>query len=49
MMRSRVVLPDPDGPSNATSWPAGNCTDTSFSAVKDPKVLVMFLTSMLMI
>src|SRR5262245_36746603 len=36
MMRSRVVLPDPDGPSSATSWPAGHSTETLSRATKSP-------------
>ena len=48
MIRSSVVLPEPDGPSSATSSPVATLRLTSRSAVKAPKVLVMLRTSMLM-
>ena len=47
MMRSSVVLPEPLGPSSATSSPVPIVTLTFFSAWKLPKVLLMLLTSML--
>ena len=40
MIRSSVVLPDPDGPSSATSSPAATEKDTSFTAVKLPYAFV---------
>src|SRR5579859_6541805 len=40
MTRSSVVLPEPEGPSNATSSPPGTSSVTSSSAVKRPKRLV---------
>ena len=49
MMRSSVVLPQPDGPSSATSSPVGNSRLTSSSATKSPNVLRMLRTSMLMV
>jgi hypothetical protein len=44
MMRSKVVLPQPDGPSSATSSPVGKSRETLSSAVKLPNCLLMFLT-----
>src|SRR5687768_18541640 len=46
MMRSNVVLPEPDGPSRATSSPESTRKLTSRSATKSPKLRVRFLTSM---
>ena len=40
MIRSRVDLPPPLGPSSAVSWPVGMLTDTSSRATKSPKRLV---------
>src|SRR5471032_1838354 len=37
MQRSKVVLPQPDGPSRHTSSPAATSRDTLSSAVKAPK------------
>src|SRR5690349_3537187 len=48
MMRSSVVLPQPDGPSSATSSPVGKSRLTSPSAVKLPNDLWMLRTWMLM-
>ena len=39
MMRSSVVLPEPDGPSSASSAPSATVKLTSFSATKLPNVL----------
>ena len=39
MMRSRLVLPEPEGPSRATSSPVGTVRLTSFTATKEPKDL----------
>src|SRR5215471_5959650 len=39
-MRSSVVLPEPDGPSSATSSPERMSSRTCSSAVKSPKRLV---------
>src|SRR5438552_3497261 len=47
MIRSSVVLPEPEGPSSATSSPVFTCRLTSESAVNAPKRLVMLRTSML--
>src|SRR5688500_5641268 len=47
MTRSSVVLPDPEGPSSATSSPEWTVKLTSRSAMKLPNDLVRFLTSML--
>src|SRR5688572_16109341 len=46
MMRSNVVLPDPDGPSSATSSPEGTVRLTSSSAVNAPKRFATRSTSM---
>src|SRR5690606_16653305 len=48
MIRSSVVLPQPDGPSKATSSPVSICSDTSSSARKSPNRRERFLTSILM-
>src|ERR1700730_1649663 len=45
MMRSRLVLPEPEGPSSATSSPVGTVMLTSSTARKDPKDLVTLRTS----
>ena len=34
--RSVVVLPQPDGPSSVTSWPASTRNDTASTAVTSP-------------
>src|SRR6202158_1507325 len=39
MMRSSVVLPQPDGPSSATNSPSATFNDNSCSAVALPKSL----------
>jgi hypothetical protein len=36
IMRSVVVLPQPEGPSRVTSWPASMVKDTSSTAVTLP-------------
>ena len=41
MMRSSVDLPEPLGPSSAVSEPSGISSETSSSARKSPKRLVM--------
>ena len=46
MIRSSVVLPDPDGPNRATNSPVATLRLTSFSAVNAPNVLLMLRTSM---
>src|SRR5690349_24947319 len=48
MMRRRVDLPPPLGPSRAVRPPLGIETETSSRATKSPKRLLMWLTSMLM-
>src|SRR5664280_2191167 len=48
MIRSNVVLPDPDGPSSATNSPVATFRLTSSSALKSPNFLLMLRTSMLM-
>ncbi len=45
MMRSRLVLPEPEGPSRATSSPVGTVRLTSFTATKEPKDFVTLRTS----
>ena len=47
MMRSRVDLPPPLGPSSAVSCPVGMLTETSSRATKSPKRLLTWATSML--
>src|SRR5690349_15127493 len=49
MMRSRVDLPPPEGPSRAVSWPVGRLTVTSSRATKSPNFLVTPVTSILMV
>src|SRR5690242_11928009 len=41
MMRSSVVLPQPEGPSNETNSPSLIVSETSFRAWKAPKLLRM--------
>ena len=48
MMRSKVVLPQPEGPSKATSSPDSMSKLTSFKAVKVPNCLCTLRISMLM-
>ena len=48
MMRSSVVLPQPDGPSSASSSPDAMSSDTSRSAWKSPNCLLTLRISMLM-
>ena len=48
MIRSSVVLPEPDGPISATSSPLGTSRVTSSRAVKVPKRLETCRTAMLM-
>ena len=45
MVRSSVVLPDPDGPSRAKNPPSSKAMDTSSSATVRPKRLVTLRTS----
>src|SRR6478672_10042768 len=47
MMRKRVVLPEPDGPSSATSWPAGMSRLRSSQTTVRPKRFCRWRTSML--
>src|ERR1700746_1438786 len=47
MMRNSEVLPDPDGPSNATNSPVSTLKLTSSSAMKSPKLLRMLRISIL--
>src|SRR3954467_1759306 len=46
MIRSNVVLPEPDGPSSASNSPLATLRSTLSSAAKAPNFLTMFLTSM---
>src|SRR3954470_10008362 len=46
MIRSSVVLPEPEGPSSASNSPCATLRSTLSSAVKLPNFLTMFLTSM---
>src|SRR3954465_4728899 len=48
MIRSRVDLPPPLGPSSAVSWPVGRLTLMSSRATKSPNFLVTPETLMLM-
>ena len=34
MIRRIVLLPEPEGPSRATSWPAGTSNETSFDGLE---------------
>src|ERR1700710_1953959 len=45
MMRSSVVLPEPDGPSSASSSPLATLRSTSSSAANAPNRFTMFRTS----
>src|SRR4029453_19498041 len=45
MIRSRLVLPEPEGPTSATSSPVGTCRLTSFTATKGPNLFVTPRTS----
>ena len=47
MMRSNVVLPQPDGPNKATSSPLGTSSVTSLSALKSPKFFLTLRISIL--
>ncbi len=44
MVRSSVVLPEPDGPSSATSSPEETSSDTSSSAARPTYLFEMFST-----
>ena len=46
MIRSSVVLPEPDGPSSASNSPLPTFRSTLSSAANAPNFLTMFLTSM---
>src|SRR4051812_28005952 len=46
MIRSKVVLPEPEGPSSASNSPLPTLRSTLSSAAKAPNFLTMFLTSM---
>ena len=49
IMRSVVVLPQPDGPSSDTNSPDASSSEKSSTARNEPKFLPMFLrTSLLM-
>src|SRR5207244_8405374 len=48
MILSRVVLPEPDGPSSANSSPLATLRSTPSSAAKAPNFLTRFLTSIVM-
>src|SRR3954469_14258744 len=45
MIRNSVVLPDPDGPSSATSSPVSTRRSTLSSALKAPNCLTILRTS----
>src|ERR1700712_1425550 len=45
MIRSNVVLPEPDGPSSASNSPLATLRSTSSSAANAPNFFTMFLTS----
>src|SRR5262245_51328240 len=49
MIRSKVVFPEPDGPSNASKPPSGTSRLTLSSAEKLPNFLETSLISMLMV
>lgn len=44
MMRSKVVLPQPEGPSNTTNSWSRTSSETPFRALNLPKVFSMFST-----
>src|SRR6185312_9201299 len=44
MARNRVVLPLPDGPSSATTWPAGTTTETPLRISLSPRRRATSLT-----
>ena len=46
MIRRIVLLPEPEGPSSATSWPAGTSNETSFTAWNVPYRFERFCTTM---
>src|SRR6266576_936300 len=46
MIRRIVLLPDPDGPNSATSWPAGTSNVTPSTAWNRPNRFERFLTAM---
>src|SRR6478735_3134504 len=46
MMRSSVVLPQPDGPSRATNSPSATVSDTSSSAFAAPNILPILSMTM---
>src|SRR5436190_15164714 len=46
IMRSVVVLPQPEGPRRQTTSPAATFKSASRTATKSPNFLVIFLTSM---
>src|SRR5215210_8051609 len=48
MIRSSVVLPDPDGPRSARSWPARTSSDTPRSAAVSPNSFAIPATWMSM-
>src|SRR5262245_29094683 len=47
MIRNKDVLPEPEGPSSATSSPVSTLKLTSLSAWKEPKLLLMLRISIL--
>src|SRR5450830_1124597 len=49
IMRNKVVLPQPEGPSKATNSPLGTSKVTSFKALKLPKFFLIFLISILIV
>ena len=46
MIRRIVLLPEPDGPSKATSWPAGTSNETSSTAWNVPYRFERWRTAM---
>ena len=49
MIRRIVLLPEPEGPSSATSWPDGTSNETSSTAWKLPYRFDRWRTMMLTI
>src|SRR4029434_1192912 len=49
MIRNSDVFPDPEGPSSATNSPVSTLKLTFLSALKSPKLLLMFWISMLIL
>src|SRR5882757_4612385 len=49
MIRNRVVLPEPEGPSSASNSPSATFKSTLSSAANAPNFFMMFLTSIILL